>query len=93
MRVETTLAVDLPGGFKPSLVNTKREMKGPARVLDSRRQRTDEWASAILQIAAHQDRAAFAKLFGHFAPRVKAFLMRSGASESLAEEATQEALS
>jgi RNA polymerase sigma-70 factor (ECF subfamily) len=39
-----------------------------------------------------QDQSAFVDLFRHFAPRVKAFLMKSGASESLAEECTQEVM-
>lgn len=39
-----------------------------------------------------QDKAAFAELFAHFAPRVKYFLMRSGADASLAEECAQEVM-
>jgi RNA polymerase sigma factor (sigma-70 family) len=39
-----------------------------------------------------QDEAAFVELFAHFAPRVKAFLMKSGASPSLAEECAQEVM-
>ena len=34
----------------------------------------------LLRIRDHQDRAAFAELFRHYAPRVKAFLMKAGAS-------------
>lgn len=44
------------------------------------------------RIAAHQDRAAFSALFQHFAPRVKAYLIKSGADGSLAEECTQEVM-
>ncbi|MEL7099467.1 MAG: sigma-70 family RNA polymerase sigma factor [Pseudomonadota bacterium] len=39
-----------------------------------------------------QNRAAFAALYGHFAPRVKGFLMKSGADASLAEEVSQEVM-
>lgn len=39
-----------------------------------------------------QDQAAFAELFAHFAPRVKGFLIKSGADASLAEECTQEVM-
>lgn len=46
----------------------------------------------VRAIALEQDRAAFAALFGHFAPRVKAFLVRSGLADSLAEEVTQETM-
>ncbi len=44
------------------------------------------------RVAAQQDRAAFAALFGYFAPRVKAYLLRLGASSAVAEELAQEAL-
>ena len=46
----------------------------------------------IAQVAQARDRAAFAALFAHFAPRVKAYLMRLGASANLAEEVAQEAM-
>jgi RNA polymerase sigma-70 factor (ECF subfamily) len=46
----------------------------------------------IKDVAARQDRAAFARLFEHFAPRLKGYLMRSGASSDLAEEIAQETL-
>lgn len=54
---------------------------------------TSEELNALAQaIAAHGDRQAFAVLFKHFAPRVKAFLVRSGCAPELAEEMTQEAM-
>ena len=43
-------------------------------------------------IAEERSRAAFARLFGHFAPRIKAYLMRSGSDEASAEELVQEAM-
>ena len=52
----------------------------------------DEFASLVVSVRDNKDRTAFAQLFRHFAPRVKAFLMKSGASESLAEECTQEVM-
>jgi len=51
-----------------------------------------DFSGLILAIAAQSDRAAFAALFGHFAPRVKAYLMRSGLSPLAAEEIAQETL-
>jgi RNA polymerase sigma-70 factor (ECF subfamily) len=44
------------------------------------------------RIRDYKDEAAFADLFRHFAPRVKAFLLKSGTEPTLAEECTQEAL-
>jgi RNA polymerase sigma-70 factor (ECF subfamily) len=52
----------------------------------------DEAADLIEAIAAGRDRAAFAMLFRHFAPRVKAFIMRGGADAEAAQEVAQEAL-
>lgn len=52
----------------------------------------EKWSSLIQAIAAHQDRAAFATLFEHFAPRVKTFIRRSGASDAVADELAQETL-
>ncbi|RVT83284.1 sigma-70 family RNA polymerase sigma factor [Rhodobacteraceae bacterium CCMM004] len=53
---------------------------------------TRDWSQVLSQIRSHRDQAAFADLFTHFAPRVKAFLLRSGASETLAEECMQEVM-
>lgn len=50
------------------------------------------WVAQVEAIRDRQDQTAFAELFGHFAPRVKAFLMKSGASPELAEECTQEVM-
>jgi RNA polymerase sigma factor (sigma-70 family) len=50
----------------------------------------NEWMRAVASNAA---RPAFAALFRHFAPRIKGFLVRSGADEALAEELAQEAMS
>lgn len=52
----------------------------------------EEAAELIEAIAIRQDRAAFARLFRHFAPRLKAFLMRGGADAEAAQEVAQEAL-
>ncbi len=46
----------------------------------------------IAAVARFQDRAAFARLFGHFGPRVKAYLMRLGADKGQAEDLAQEVM-
>lgn len=46
----------------------------------------------MLAIANHADEAAFSQLFAHFAPRVKAFLMKSGASAAEAEDCAQDVM-
>jgi RNA polymerase sigma-70 factor (ECF subfamily) len=50
------------------------------------------WVAHVEAIRDRKDQVAFAELFGHFAPRVKAFLLKSGASPELAEECTQEVM-
>ncbi|SEN31956.1 RNA polymerase sigma-70 factor, ECF subfamily [Pseudorhodobacter antarcticus] len=52
----------------------------------------DDWGVLILKVRDNQDKAAFAALFRHFAPRIKGFLMKSGASASLAEECAQDVM-
>ncbi len=51
-----------------------------------------DWAGLIGAIAACQDRAAFARLFEYFAPRIKTYMQRSGATEAAAEELAQETM-
>lgn len=46
----------------------------------------------ILRVRDLGDEEAFAALFAHFAPRVKGFLMKGGASASLAEECAQDVM-
>lgn len=49
-------------------------------------------ARLITRIAATQDREAFAAMFAFYAPRVKAMMMRRGASADRAEDLAQETL-
>jgi RNA polymerase sigma factor (sigma-70 family) len=51
-----------------------------------------DWVACLRRIRDDRDEAAFVEVFRHFAPRVKAFLMRSGADEALAEECVQEVM-
>ncbi|MEL7167039.1 MAG: sigma-70 family RNA polymerase sigma factor [Pseudomonadota bacterium] len=51
-----------------------------------------QWVSHMHRIRDDQDSRAFAQLFEHFAPRVKGFLIKSGADASLAEEVAQEVM-
>ncbi len=52
----------------------------------------DEHGALICAIAERGDRAAFAALFAHFAPRLKAHLIRLGSRADAAEELAQETL-
>ena len=50
------------------------------------------WISHMELIRDHRDKEAFAAIFSHFAPRVKGFLMKSGAAADLAEECAQDVM-
>lgn len=55
----------------------------------------DEWASVMHRVATARDRAAFAELFNHFAPKVKSYalLMRHVfTSPEMADELVQEVM-
>ena len=49
-------------------------------------------ADLVEAIAAHQDRAAFATLFAHYAPRLKGYLLRLGLGPAQAEDLAQEVM-
>jgi RNA polymerase sigma-70 factor (ECF subfamily) len=52
----------------------------------------EQAADLIEAIARCQDRAAFASLFRHYAPRIKGFVMRGGVAAETAQDIAQEAL-
>ena len=47
---------------------------------------------ALATVAESQDSSSFKKIFDYFSPRLKSFLMRSGADEAIAEEIIQETM-
>lgn len=92
MRTESVIAT-APGFVAPLLVGDRGNMrKRPNVSLTARDVKSDQWARCLARVRDARDAEAFAQLFGHFAPRVKAYLMKTGASEGLAEETTQEAM-
>lgn len=52
----------------------------------------DDYDQLIVAVAQGRDRDAFARLFEHFAPRLKAYLIRAGANDAAAEEFAQDAM-
>ena len=50
------------------------------------------FAVALVNIADSQDIGSFKKIFDYFSPRLKSFLMKSGADEAIAEEIIQETM-
>lgn len=55
--------------------------------------RADEWSKLLVKVGVEKDRDAFTRLFEHFAPLLKGFLMKgSNIGHELAEELAQEAM-
>ena len=55
--------------------------------------RTDEWSECLVLIAENSDRAAYTRLFRHFAPLIKAFALSGSAlSATHAAELVQEVM-
>lgn len=50
------------------------------------------FVEALVKIAESQDISSFKKIFDYFSPRLKSFLMKSGADEAVAEEIIQETM-
>ena len=46
----------------------------------------------LLAVRDHRDRAAYAQLFNHFAPRLKAMLLRGGLRDGRAEDVVQDVM-
>ncbi len=55
-------------------------------------QKTENLSALVVAIAERGDREAFVRLFEHFAPRVKSYLLRLGAPPEAAEELAQETM-
>lgn len=52
----------------------------------------DRFADLMEAVAIHKDKAAYSELFAYYGPRVKAYLMRLGADNALAEELAQDVM-
>jgi RNA polymerase sigma factor (sigma-70 family) len=72
--------------------NTGIRTTGAKRVMAEATTKRMAWVTQVAAVRDAKDKAAFAELFAYFAPRVKSFLMKSGASPDLAEECAQEVM-
>ncbi|MEM9168451.1 MAG: sigma-70 family RNA polymerase sigma factor [Pseudomonadota bacterium] len=52
----------------------------------------DELNALLARVATHGDKEAFGRLYAHFAPRVKGYLLRIGAQSEQAEDLAQETM-
>ena len=77
-------ASTVPGGARAAELKLVSPESAAAPSADD----MDDWMIAVAQ---HQDRQAFSRLFGHFAPRLKTWLMRTGSEPELADDLVQDA--
>lgn len=82
----------------PPLVGGRRlAFNGGMTVRSSTRSTSDDGSAPsmsdlVLAVGLRRDRVAFAGLFAHFAPRLKAYLIHGGCDPSSAEEVVQEVM-
>lgn len=77
---------------KPHHQGVKRRSVRSETVTDTEANTRLMWVTQIYAVRDTQDKEAFAELFSYFAPRVKSFLMKSGASHDVAEECAQDVM-
>lgn len=78
--------------FAAPLLMGGRGMSNPGQMSNTGQPDPGVLVDWMMRLAQHQDRDSFASLFAHFAPRIKAYMMRSGSDEVAAEEFAQEAM-
>jgi len=61
----------------------------PHKTLPVAANTSQDHAGLLERVGTAQDKAAFVELFNYFAPRVKSYMLKQGASESAAEEIVQ----
>lgn len=87
------VALDTQSGGRSGVSSRGLEGGAVAKTAMSSAQLTNtQLVQLIDRIACHRDRQAFALLFDHFAPKLKAFLRRRNVSPALADDVTQEAM-
>ena len=101
MRTYDMLTTTNPSATPEEAVLAQRSLKlttSAANLVRAKQVKADKaekraaWVPQLLAVRDAKDTAAFAELFAYFGPRVKSFLMKSGASPDLAEECTQDVM-
>jgi RNA polymerase sigma-70 factor (ECF subfamily) len=89
VETKTETIVPAPARERPA---SARRSPGASTMTGTPDSVATDWVDVMIRIRDKRDEAAFVALFRHFAPRVKAFLMRSGTDAALAEECVQEVM-
>lgn len=94
MQTHTAVKLDALVGLPLYIEATARLYRtaGKPKLTTEQTTKRMAWVVQVMAVRDDKDRAAFAELFAYFAPRVKSFLMKSGASPDMAEECAQEVM-
>lgn len=92
MLQQVTEIRESPSSAPPPRVTQRRRTKDMPALVASDTTDPAPWTADMLRVRDHRDREAFARLFGHFAPRVKGFLMKSGTEAQVAEDCAQDVM-
>jgi len=92
MRTETIAIAAPPAVHAHVKVSEDLMRKRNKKGVEMQPKTPDEWTLCLIAVRDSKDQSAFVRLFSHFAPRVKSYLLRSGGASGLAEEAAQEAM-
>lgn len=77
----------------PRLCRGQADLRRQARIrVVASEQEPVSFNALLVAVGAQRDRHSFEALFRHFAPRIKAYLLRLGTSASVAEDLAQEAM-
>ncbi|RYF81931.1 MAG: sigma-70 family RNA polymerase sigma factor [Comamonadaceae bacterium] len=83
------LPLSAASSARPRAVHLSIVPPAPARPDAPGPEQLAAWLHAVAQT---QDREAFGRLFAHFAPRIKSYLLRGGTPDDVAEDLAQETL-
>ena len=61
-------------------------------VLEPREKELPNFSELLVNVGQNQNKAAFADIFQHFAPRVKSYMLKLGSVDEVAEELAQQTL-
>ena len=80
-----------PAGSRPVRPKSRPGTEGSS-LSDAKKPDRMAWVAEMKRITQDKDERAFAALFAHFAPRLKSFMMKSGAAPDQAEEIAQDVM-
>ena len=79
-------------GMGYSLCAEESKLRNKMAQTSEKSGRGEDWSAKVRVVRKNRDESAFAELCAHFAPRIKGFLIKSGASAQMAEECAQESM-